>query len=122
MLLPAGSIRSRSEEILLGKHHKLKIRPPLCVLQLAVLQEEWKARSLSSQLMTGTELAESSTTDGFQHPRIRSEPAASLQVLDVGPILKPFVSALLLKVPVDPHAAGEGADIRALQEAGLPPP
>lgn len=94
----------------------------VCVLQLAVLQEEWKARSLSSQLMTGTELAESSTTDGFQHPRIRSEAATSLQVLDVGPILKHFVSALLLKVPVDPHAAGEGADSRALQEAGLPPP
>lgn len=65
-------------------------RVPLCVLQLAVLQEEWKARSLSSQLMTGTELAESSTTDGFQHPRIRSEAAASPPVLDVGPVLKPF--------------------------------
>lgn len=43
------------------------------VSQLALLQEEWRARSLSSQLMTGSELEESSTTDGFQHPRIRSE-------------------------------------------------
>ncbi|XP_058470371.1 midasin [Solea solea] len=39
--------------------------------ELALLQEEWKGRSLSSQLMTGAELEESSTTDGFQHPRIR---------------------------------------------------
>ncbi|KAM6915471.1 midasin [Xenentodon cancila] len=39
--------------------------------ELALLQEEWRARSLSSQLMTGSELEESSTTDGFQHPRIR---------------------------------------------------
>uniref|UniRef100_A0A3Q4BJ07 Midasin n=1 Tax=Mola mola TaxID=94237 RepID=A0A3Q4BJ07_MOLML len=39
--------------------------------ELAMLQEEWRARSLSSQLMTGAELAESSTTDGFQHPRVR---------------------------------------------------
>ncbi|XP_034060418.1 LOW QUALITY PROTEIN: midasin [Gymnodraco acuticeps] len=39
--------------------------------ELAVLQEEWRGRSLSSQLMTGAELGESSTTDGFQHPRIR---------------------------------------------------
>ncbi|XP_036943295.1 midasin isoform X1 [Acanthopagrus latus] len=39
--------------------------------ELALLQEEWRARSLSSQLMTGAELEESSTTDGFQHPRIR---------------------------------------------------
>ncbi|KAI4802110.1 hypothetical protein KUCAC02_019968, partial [Chaenocephalus aceratus] len=39
--------------------------------ELAVLQEEWRGRSLSSQLMTGAELEESSTTDGFQHPRIR---------------------------------------------------
>lgn len=46
---------------------------PLCFLQLALLQEEWRGRSLSSQLMTGAELEESSTTDGFQHPRIRSE-------------------------------------------------
>lgn len=45
----------------------------LLVLQLALLQEEWRGRSLSSQLMTGAELEESSTTDGFQHPRIRSE-------------------------------------------------
>ena len=49
----------------------------VCVFQLAVLQEEWRGRSLSSQLMTGAELEESSTTDGFQHPRIRSEPATS---------------------------------------------
>lgn len=39
--------------------------------QLALLQEEWRGRSLSSQLLTGVELEESSTTDGFQHPRIR---------------------------------------------------
>ncbi|XP_075869163.1 midasin [Nelusetta ayraudi] len=39
--------------------------------ELTVLQEEWKSRSLASQLATGAELAESSTTDGFQHPRIR---------------------------------------------------
>ncbi|XP_042084236.1 midasin isoform X2 [Haplochromis burtoni] len=39
--------------------------------ELALLQEEWKGRSLWSQLMTGAELEESSTTDGFQHPRIR---------------------------------------------------
>ncbi|TMS12010.1 hypothetical protein E3U43_016968 [Larimichthys crocea] len=39
--------------------------------ELALLQEEWKARSLSSQLVTGAELEESSTTDGFKHPRIR---------------------------------------------------
>uniref|UniRef100_A0A3Q3KQB7 Midasin n=1 Tax=Mastacembelus armatus TaxID=205130 RepID=A0A3Q3KQB7_9TELE len=41
--------------------------------ELALLLEEWRGRSLSSQLMTGAELEESSTTDGFQHPRIRSE-------------------------------------------------
>ncbi|KAM9840331.1 midasin [Aulostomus maculatus] len=39
--------------------------------ELALLQEEWRGRSLWSQLMTGTEVEESSTTDGFQHPRIR---------------------------------------------------
>ncbi|XP_062266826.1 midasin [Platichthys flesus] len=39
--------------------------------ELTLLQEEWRGRSLSSQLMTGAELEESSTTDGFQHPRIR---------------------------------------------------
>uniref|UniRef100_A0A8C3A4E5 Midasin n=1 Tax=Cyclopterus lumpus TaxID=8103 RepID=A0A8C3A4E5_CYCLU len=39
--------------------------------ELALLQEEWRGRSLSSQLVTGAELEESSTTDGFQHPRIR---------------------------------------------------
>ncbi|XP_034555077.1 midasin [Notolabrus celidotus] len=39
--------------------------------ELAVLQEEWNGRSLSSQLTTGAKLEESSTTDGFQHPRIR---------------------------------------------------
>uniref|UniRef100_A0A7N8XVL1 Midasin n=1 Tax=Mastacembelus armatus TaxID=205130 RepID=A0A7N8XVL1_9TELE len=39
--------------------------------ELALLLEEWRGRSLSSQLMTGAELEESSTTDGFQHPRIR---------------------------------------------------
>uniref|UniRef100_A0A7N6BG26 Midasin n=1 Tax=Anabas testudineus TaxID=64144 RepID=A0A7N6BG26_ANATE len=41
--------------------------------ELALLQEEWRGRSLSSQLMTGAELEESCITDGFQHPRIRSE-------------------------------------------------
>lgn len=46
-------------------------------LQLALLQEEWRGRSLSSQLMTGAEVEESSTTDGFQHPRIRWEPDVS---------------------------------------------
>ncbi|KAM4522940.1 midasin [Odontesthes bonariensis] len=39
--------------------------------ELELLQEEWRGRSLSSQLMTGAEMEESSTTDGFQHPRIR---------------------------------------------------
>ncbi|KAJ3606919.1 hypothetical protein NHX12_026435, partial [Muraenolepis orangiensis] len=39
--------------------------------ELALLQEEWRGRSLSSQLLTGAALEESSTTDGFQHPRIR---------------------------------------------------
>ncbi|XP_056150027.1 midasin [Lampris incognitus] len=39
--------------------------------ELALLQEEWRGRSLSSQLLTGAVLEESSTTDGFQHPRIR---------------------------------------------------
>ncbi|CAL8311820.1 unnamed protein product [Lota lota] len=39
--------------------------------ELALLQEEWRGRSLSSQLLTGGALEESSTTDGFQHPRIR---------------------------------------------------
>ncbi|KAM9782721.1 LOW QUALITY PROTEIN: midasin [Neosynchiropus ocellatus] len=39
--------------------------------ELALLEDEWRGRSLSSQLMTGAELEESSTTDGFQHPRIR---------------------------------------------------
>lgn len=49
---------------------------PVCLsVQLSLLQEEWRSRSLSSQMMTGAELAESSITDGFQHPRIRSEPA-----------------------------------------------
>ncbi|XP_043076462.1 midasin [Puntigrus tetrazona] len=39
--------------------------------ELSLLQEEWRGRSLSSQLLTGAELEESSTTDNFQHPRIR---------------------------------------------------
>ncbi|XP_038145137.1 midasin isoform X1 [Cyprinodon tularosa] len=39
--------------------------------ELVLLQDEWKTRSLSSELKTGEELRESSTTDGFQHPRIR---------------------------------------------------
>ncbi|XP_067097253.1 midasin [Osmerus mordax] len=39
--------------------------------ELALLQEEWRGRSLASQLLTGAELGENSTTDGFQHPRIR---------------------------------------------------
>ncbi|XP_028997386.1 midasin [Betta splendens] len=39
--------------------------------ELDLLKEEWRGRSLSSQLMTGAELEESSITDGFQHPRIR---------------------------------------------------
>ncbi|XP_072559009.1 midasin isoform X3 [Paramormyrops kingsleyae] len=39
--------------------------------ELALLEEEWKARSLSSQLLTGAELEESSATDCFQHPRVR---------------------------------------------------
>ncbi|TRZ01341.1 hypothetical protein DNTS_001208 [Danionella cerebrum] len=39
--------------------------------ELALLQEEWRGRSLSSRLLTGAELEESSTTDNFQHPRIR---------------------------------------------------
>uniref|UniRef100_M4AJ01 Midasin n=1 Tax=Xiphophorus maculatus TaxID=8083 RepID=M4AJ01_XIPMA len=38
--------------------------------ELALLQDEWKARSASSELKSGEELKESSTTDGFQHPRI----------------------------------------------------
>ena len=41
------------------------------ISQLALLQEEWRGRSLSSQLLTGGALEESSTTDGFQHPRVR---------------------------------------------------
>ncbi|XP_049611993.1 midasin isoform X4 [Syngnathus scovelli] len=39
--------------------------------EFATLETEWKVRSLSSELMTGAELGESSTTDGLQHPRIR---------------------------------------------------
>ncbi|XP_018599206.2 midasin isoform X2 [Scleropages formosus] len=39
--------------------------------ELALLEEEWRGRSLSSQLLTGAELEESSATDCFQHPRIR---------------------------------------------------
>ncbi|XP_035384712.1 midasin isoform X1 [Electrophorus electricus] len=39
--------------------------------ELALLQDEWRGRSLSSQLLTGVELEESSTTDAFQHPRVR---------------------------------------------------
>ncbi|KAM9704373.1 midasin [Menidia menidia] len=39
--------------------------------ELALLQEEWRGRSMSSELLTGAQLEESSTTDGFQHPRIR---------------------------------------------------
>ncbi|XP_028858240.1 midasin [Denticeps clupeoides] len=39
--------------------------------ELALLQEEWRGRSLSAQLLTGAGLEESSTTDGLQHPRIR---------------------------------------------------
>lgn len=38
--------------------------------ELAQLQEEWRARNMSSQLTTGTDLEESSITDRFQHPRI----------------------------------------------------
>ncbi|XP_078798874.1 midasin isoform X2 [Oryzias latipes] len=38
--------------------------------ELVTLENEWRARSFSSQLMTGSELEESSGTDGFQHPRI----------------------------------------------------
>ncbi|XP_057678283.1 midasin isoform X2 [Corythoichthys intestinalis] len=39
--------------------------------ELALLETEWKVRSLSSELMTGAELDENSTTDGLQHPQIR---------------------------------------------------
>ncbi|TSL47560.1 Midasin [Bagarius yarrelli] len=39
--------------------------------ELVLLQDEWSGRSLSSQLLTGVQLEESSTTDVFQHPRIR---------------------------------------------------
>ncbi|KAK7907514.1 hypothetical protein WMY93_016126 [Mugilogobius chulae] len=39
--------------------------------ELMRLLEEWRGRSLMSQLTTGVELEENSTTDGFQHPRIR---------------------------------------------------
>ncbi|XP_054617732.1 midasin isoform X2 [Dunckerocampus dactyliophorus] len=39
--------------------------------ELAVLQKEWKTRSLSSELMTGAELDESIITDNIHHPRIR---------------------------------------------------
>uniref|UniRef100_A0A3B3CZB6 Midasin n=1 Tax=Oryzias melastigma TaxID=30732 RepID=A0A3B3CZB6_ORYME len=38
-------------------------------LSYAQQEDEWRARSFSSQLMTGSELEES-TMDGFQHPRI----------------------------------------------------
>uniref|UniRef100_A0A674E136 Midasin n=1 Tax=Salmo trutta TaxID=8032 RepID=A0A674E136_SALTR len=41
--------------------------------ELALLQEEWRGRSLSSQLLTGVELEESSTTDGFQYLWIRMQ-------------------------------------------------
>uniref|UniRef100_A0A674DWW2 Midasin n=1 Tax=Salmo trutta TaxID=8032 RepID=A0A674DWW2_SALTR len=41
--------------------------------ELALLQEEWRGRSLSSQLLTGAELEESSTTDGFQYLWIRMQ-------------------------------------------------
>lgn len=34
--------------------------------------------------------------------------------------LKPCVFVLSLKVPVDPYAAGEGTNSRALQKASLP--
>uniref|UniRef100_A0AAR2IVI6 Midasin n=1 Tax=Pygocentrus nattereri TaxID=42514 RepID=A0AAR2IVI6_PYGNA len=43
----------------------------LSYAQEEVSQDEWRGRSLSSQLLTGAELEESSTTDAFQHPRIR---------------------------------------------------
>uniref|UniRef100_A0A3B4AV04 Midasin n=1 Tax=Periophthalmus magnuspinnatus TaxID=409849 RepID=A0A3B4AV04_9GOBI len=39
--------------------------------ELMQLLEEWRGRSLLSQLTTGVELKENSITDGFQHPRIR---------------------------------------------------
>ncbi|XP_061756335.1 midasin isoform X2 [Nerophis ophidion] len=39
--------------------------------ELDLLEKEWKTRSLSFELMTGTELEESSNTDSMQHPRIR---------------------------------------------------
>lgn len=52
-------------------YYNKTLKSTLCLLQLALLQEEWKGRSLWSQLMTGAQLEESSTTDGFQHPRIR---------------------------------------------------
>uniref|UniRef100_A0A8C3A899 Midasin n=1 Tax=Cyclopterus lumpus TaxID=8103 RepID=A0A8C3A899_CYCLU len=51
--------------------------------ELALLQEEWRGRSLSSQLVTGAELEESSTTDGFQHPRIRSVPQVKDQIAEL---------------------------------------
>lgn len=71
--------------------------PPLVSLQLALLQEEWRGRSLSSQLMTGAELEESSTTDGFQHPRIRSEltqPPITFSTITINP-LRPTIPSLL---------------------------
>lgn len=49
------------------------LKARLFLSQLALLQDEWNGRSLSSQLLTGVQLEESSTTDAFQHPRIRSD-------------------------------------------------
>ncbi|XP_077567526.1 midasin isoform X1 [Stigmatopora nigra] len=39
--------------------------------ELALLQTEWQVRSLSSEMKTGAELDETSTTDGLHHPQIR---------------------------------------------------
>ncbi|XP_032398227.1 midasin [Etheostoma spectabile] len=76
--------------------------------ELALLQEEWRGRSLSSQLMTGAELEESSTTDGFQHPRIRYLWIRMQQV-------KEQIAELSRKQACRPHDAQYGRLFQELQ-------
>ncbi|XP_061563343.1 midasin [Cololabis saira] len=76
--------------------------------ELALLQEEWRARSLSSQLTTGSELEESSTTDGFQHPRIRYVWIRERQ-------LQQQISELSRKQAHRPQQAGYGRLFQDLQ-------
>ncbi|XP_034018727.1 midasin-like [Thalassophryne amazonica] len=76
--------------------------------ELALLQEEWRGRSLSSQLLTGTELGESSTTDGFQHPRVRYLWIRMQQV-------KEQIAELCRKQACRPHEAQYGQLFQELQ-------